>query len=139
MKHVGETNLQQFVLDELDTESHLAIERHMAVCAGCRRRLRFERQLDEWLLESVPASVPGAAEQSLARLWASVDQEQTQSPEQTADDGPRVVNRTSVWRRSLPLWWPAAAAAAGVVLMLWLVDGPSTEAPIGDEQTAPIL
>jgi len=135
MKHVGEANLQQFVLDELDTESHLAIERHMATCAECRRRLRVERQLDEWLLESVPASVPGAAEQSLARLWATVDHEQTESLEKPSDDGPGVVNRRSVWRRSLPLWWPAAAAA-GVVLMLWLVDGPSTEAPVGDEQAA---
>jgi hypothetical protein len=127
MRHVGEARLQQFILDELDVESRLRIEQHMASCTECRRRLGVEQKLDEWLLESVPMSLPGAAEQSLSRLWASIDQ----APGRPDPSSASTRSGRPALRRSLAPWWPAAAAAAAVMLLWWL-DGAALDAPVGD-------
>ncbi|MFT7463228.1 MAG: hypothetical protein ACI9EF_001572, partial [Pseudohongiellaceae bacterium] len=132
MTHIGEARWQQFILDECDSEARLVIEAHLAECSECRQRLAQERQLDEWLLESLPAAVPGASHRSLERLWETLDQEGDDNethpafPEHRPDElahkktaSPEMPARTASgtgWRQ-VALWWPAAAAATVFIVV----------------------
>jgi hypothetical protein len=126
MSHLGEERLMRYVLDDLDADTRLDVERHVQDCERCRERLDSERRLDELLLGSVPAAPHGSAQRALDRLWETVDaQGPAAEHERERDAAPR-----TVLRRVAP-WLPALAAAAALLLMVQLTD----EEPAPDEPT----
>jgi hypothetical protein len=115
MSHVGEERLLRYVLDDLDADTRLDVERHVQDCDRCRERIDAERRLDELLLGSVPAAPHGSAQRALDRLWEAVD-----APSPASDDDVEQGPRPAL-RRVAP-WLPALAAAAALLLMLQLTD-----------------
>jgi hypothetical protein len=119
MSHLGEERLMRYVLDDLDADTRLDVERHVQDCDRCRERLDSERHLDELLLGSVPAAPHGSAQRALDRLWEAVD-----APGPAAEnehDRDRDVGPRPLLRRATP-WLPALAAAAALLLMVQLSD-----------------
>jgi anti-sigma factor RsiW len=90
MTHVPEAELALYAGGELSGAEAIAVERHVAECAECRRNLEEIRRAGTWL-KSV-AVQPGAGEVNALRERVYAGQ-----------------------RRRVPLWAPAVAAVICVV------------------------
>ena len=115
MKHLGDERLTRYALGELDAEQRLEVDRHLQRCERCAARAAAEARLDEWLARSLPAGPGSTAERALERLWQAVDDA---APEPVTAGVPASAPRR--WRRLRP-WWPALAAAASLLALLWSV------------------
>ncbi len=131
---IEQTLIERFHDGELPPTERARLDRHLADCADCRRRLRALRLGGELLGEHLQRAVETADFSGFEqRVLAGIDERGPSSP----------LERLGLWlRESLVhhrvVWLTSAAAAAAVLLLaLWLLPVGSSPGGTGPDRTDP--
>jgi anti-sigma factor (TIGR02949 family) len=107
-------HLGALVDGELDPATQIEFERHLDACPGCQEHLSFEGSFRQQTRESIGGT------RAPEHLWSRVLHRLDEIDEARAEHPSLVHVRPMRWRQS----WPAAAAAAAILIVGGLVGSP---------------
>lgn len=111
-------DLTAYALDALDDAERIALEAHLSTCPECRRIVAELQATANLLPYGLPEAAPRPELRGLIleRVCRERQPEQAQ-PVQPVQQSKII--RPAFWRRPLPAWSTALAAAAAVAAIIW--------------------
>lgn len=121
-------SLDAFIDGELEKNQAAAVEAHLEGCEACHGEFLASSGLSDLLREGLTDVAHAAADEAaeagrFESMWANIEAEIT-APEQSTATAPGLWERLRTWwseQMQQPVWIPAAAAAATLVIILGLV------------------
>jgi mycothiol system anti-sigma-R factor len=110
------TYLEYLLDEELDADTRLLLEQHLATCTQCRNILAFQQQMKQFLrskMRRVPA--PASLRQRILTHIDRIEQEERQQPRRP-------------WQRSVTpkIWVPVCIGLLLIGAFLWMAEFSST-------------